>query len=242
VLSERLADLLREEELKWYQRAKLKNLLEGDANTKFYHLVANGKHRKTRIFQLHDGEVIISGDEALKKHITSYYKGLFGPPESNEVTLDESITNDIPQVSQLENEFLVDQFSETEVRTAVFQMNHNKAPGLEGFPSEFYQVFWETIKDDLMALFREFHNGSLPLHCLNFGTIILLPKQNDATRIQQYRPICLLNVSFKMFTKVATNIISSVAQKIIRPTQTAFLPGRNIMEGAVILHETTVSI
>ena len=70
-LSERLADLLREEELKWYQRAKLKNLLEGDANTKFYHLVANGKHRKTRIFQLHDGEVIISGDEALKKHISS---------------------------------------------------------------------------------------------------------------------------------------------------------------------------
>ena len=93
-----------------------------------------------------------------------------------------------------------------------------------------------------MALFREFHNSSLPLHWLNFGTIILLPKQTDAMRIQQHRPICLLNVSFKMFTKVATNIISSVAQKIIRPTQTAFLPGRNIMEGAVILHETTVSI
>ena len=187
--------MLREEELKWYQRAKLKNLLEGDANTKFYHFVANGKHRKTRIFQLLDGEVIISGGQALKKHITSYYKGLFGPPESSEVTLDESITNDIPQVSQLENEFLVDQFSETEVRNAVFQMNHNKAPGPDGFPPEFYQVFWETIKYDLMALFREFHNGSLPLHCLNFGTIILLPKQNDAMRIQQYRPICLLNVS-----------------------------------------------
>ena len=57
--------------------------------------------------------------------------------------------------------------------------------------------------------------------------------------LTKHGPICLLNVSFKMFTKVATNIISSVAQKIIRPTQTAFLPGRNIMEGAVILHETT---
>ena len=39
----RLAALLREEELKWYQRAKTKGLLEGDANTKFFHLVANGK-------------------------------------------------------------------------------------------------------------------------------------------------------------------------------------------------------
>jgi hypothetical protein len=29
-----------------------------------------------------------------------------------------------------------------------------------------------------------------------------------------------------------------VAQKIIRPSQTAFLSGRNIMDGAIILHET----
>jgi len=42
---------VREEEIKWYQRTKVKNLLEGDANTNF-HLVANGKHRKTRIFML----------------------------------------------------------------------------------------------------------------------------------------------------------------------------------------------
>jgi hypothetical protein len=84
----------------------------------------------------------------------------------------------------------------------------------------------------------EFHQGSLPLNSLNFGTIILLPKKKDAKVIQQYRPICLLNVSFKIFTKVATNRLTTIAQKIIRPTQTAFLPGRNIMEGVVILHET----
>jgi hypothetical protein len=36
---------------------------------------------------------------------------------------------------------------------------------------------------------------------------------------------------------VATNRLSTIAQKPIRPTQTAVLPGRNIMEGAVILHE-----
>ena len=50
VLNERLAELLREEEPKWYQRVNVKQLLEGDANTKYYHLVANGRHSKTRIF------------------------------------------------------------------------------------------------------------------------------------------------------------------------------------------------
>ena len=44
--NERLAHLLREEEIKWYQRAKTKHLLEGDSNTRYFHLIANGKHRK----------------------------------------------------------------------------------------------------------------------------------------------------------------------------------------------------
>ena len=171
-------------------------------------------------------------------HITNYYKNLFGPSENSPIMLDELQTEDIPQVSALENEHLTDDFSEDEVRAAIFQMEHNKAPRPNGFPLEFYQVFWTLIKDDMMALFTEFHQGSLPLNSLNFGTIILLPKKKDAKVIQQYRSICLLNVSFKIFTKVATNRLSTIAQKIIRPTQTAFLPGRNIMEGAVILHET----
>ncbi|WVZ95943.1 hypothetical protein U9M48_041644 [Paspalum notatum var. saurae] len=133
---------------------------------------------------------------------------------------------------------LTRKFEEEEVRRAIFQMETNKAPGLDGFPPEFYQVFWNIIKNYLMTLFEDFHEGMLNINSLNFGTIILLPKSVDAKQIRQYRPICLLNVSFKIFTKVATNRISQVAQKIIRPSQTAFLPGRYIMEGAVILHET----
>jgi hypothetical protein len=57
-------------------------------------------------------------------------------------------------------------------------------------------------------------------------------------RIQQYKPICLLNVSYKIFTKVATNSINQVAEHIISPSQTVFMRGRNILEGVVILHES----
>jgi hypothetical protein len=94
------------------------------------------------------------------------------------------------------------------------------------------------IKADLTALFHEFHRGRLLLFSLNFGTIILLPKCEEAIKIQQFRPICLLNVSFKIFTKVLTNMLSLVNQKVIQPTQTTFIPGRNIMDGVVVLHET----
>jgi hypothetical protein len=117
-------------------------------------------------------------------------------------------------------------------------MEHNKAPGPDGFPAEFYQNFWEIIKSDLLELFTFLHAGQLELFCLNFGEIILLPKIKEAERIQQYRPICLLNVSFKIFTKVATIRLNTVANHVVRRSQTAFMQGRNILDGVVILHET----
>ena len=89
-----------------------------------------------------------------------------------------------------------------------------------------------------MALFAQLQLGELPLYKLNYGVITLLPKKEDASRIEQYRPICLLNVGFKFFTKVGTNRVTSVAHKVVRPSQSAFMPGWNILEGVVVLHET----
>ena len=91
---------------------------------------------------------------------------------------------------------------------------------------------------DLMNMFGSFQKGELPLFHLNYGNIILLPKKENAIQIQQYRPICLLNVSFKIFTKVGTNRVMEVAHKVIRPTQSAFMPGSHILEGVLVLHET----
>jgi hypothetical protein len=117
-------------------------------------------------------------------------------------------------------------------------MEHNKAPGPDGFPVEFYQVFWEVIKDDLFALFVDFHQKFLSVHSLNFGVITLIPKKDNTIKIQEYRPICLLNVSFKIITKVLSNRIGLMADIIVRPSQTAFMRGQNILEGVIILHES----
>jgi hypothetical protein len=162
---------------------------------------------------------------------------MFGPPEESHFSLDENI-EDISQVSQPENEFLTAPFTEKEVREAIFSMEHNKTPRQDGFPTEFYQHFWETINGDLMNMFHELHTGELLLFSLNFGVITLIPKVKEAHKIQQYRLIYLLNVSFKIFMKVATIRINSVAYNIISPTQTAIMRSRNILEGVVILHET----
>ena len=87
-------------------------------------------------------------------------------------------------MSDDEKENLIANFSYNEIWEAIFQIEHNKAPGPDGFPAEFYQAFWDLIKDDLMAMFVDFHNGILPLYSLNFGILTLLPKKDDAVQIQ----------------------------------------------------------
>jgi hypothetical protein len=70
-------------------------------------------------------------------------------------------------------------------------------------PLNFIKWFGRLLKKDLTALFKDFHDKTLPLFHLNYGIIMLLPKQKEATNIKKFGPICLLNVSFKIFTKVA---------------------------------------
>jgi hypothetical protein len=96
----------------------------------------------------------------------------------------ETWIDDFPQVSLEENALLTSPFTKKEVREAIFGMEHNKAPGPDGFLPEFYQHFWETIKSDLMHIFDDLSRGGLPVFSLNFGVITLVPKVREANLIQ----------------------------------------------------------
>jgi hypothetical protein len=72
---------------------------------------------------------------------------------------------------------------------------------------------------------------------LNYGTIVLIPKVQEVVTIKQFRQICLLNIFYKMFTKVLASRLMEVVGDIISETQTTFIKGRNILEGVLVLHE-----
>src|SRR3954470_5348276 len=117
--------MLREEELRWYQRSKSNFILKGDANTKYFENVGNGGHRKKSIHALNQDDGMIEGQEQLKAYITSYYKGLFGAPSEDVLSMEETRTEDISQVSSEENNFLNSPFTKEEIKKAVFQMENN---------------------------------------------------------------------------------------------------------------------
>jgi hypothetical protein len=116
-------------------------------------------------------------------------------------------------------------------------MKENTASGPDGFGVCFYKSCWEIIKGELMELMNDFYLQNLDVGRLNDGVITLIPKSQEANNVKHFRPICLLNVSFKIFTKLLMERLTGYANKLISANQTTFIKGRLIVDGAVILHE-----
>ena len=125
-----------------------------------------------------------------------------------------------------------------ELKSTVFDMKMDSAPRPDGYSISFYRGCWEIIKEDLLDMVNDFYLGHLDIKRLNYGAITLIPKVKEANNIRQFRLICLLNVCFKIFTKMLVNRLTPLADKLISDNQTAFIKGRYILDGAVILHET----
>lgn len=60
--------------------------------------------------------------------------------------------------------------------------------------------------------------------------------------MRKFRPISLLNCSFKIFSKMLTIRLNKVCQRLISEQQSAFLKGRYILESVVVAHEIVHSI
>lgn len=89
----------------------------------------------------------------------------------------------------------------------------------------------------MVKLFDDFHKGVLDLYRLNFAMLTLIPKVEEAKHMKNFRPISLLNCSFKIFSKVLTLRLGKVAQRLVAANQSAFIKGRYILESVVVAHE-----
>jgi len=172
-----------------------------------------------------------------RNHAVDFYKSLFGKEETQGVSLSNSFWEESEKVSSVEKDFLEAPFSEEEMKNAVFGSYADGAPGPDGFPFLFYQTFWEVIKGDLMRLVNSFWENNLDLDRLNYAIITLIPKEPDAKTLKKFRPISLINCSFKFFAKLLNNRLVVVADRLIAPNQTAFIKGRYILESVVAAHE-----
>ena len=100
-------------------------------------------------------------------------------------------------------------------------MKNQKSPGSDGISVEFYKLFWNNIKEFYVnSINHSFQTGSFT-ELQEQSNLTIIPKQNkDLTTLDNWLPISLLNVDYKITTKAIANRIKHVITKIINNSQT----------------------
>ncbi|KAL9977541.1 hypothetical protein ACROYT_G014957 [Oculina patagonica] len=134
-----------------------------------------------------------------------------------------------PRLSKEEQEDLDQSLSCQELQDALNCFAENKTPGEDGFTKEFYVAFFDLLWGDLLNSYNEaFSKGILSISQRR-GTITLLPKGDTyLTDLTNWRPISLLNIDYKILTKILALRLEKYLPKLIHGDQTGFVKGRYI--------------
>lgn len=131
-------------------------------------------------------------------------------------------------ITPRQNESLTCIPTEAEIKSAIFGLSPDSAPGPDGFGEKFFQVSWEIIKFDIINVVGFFFTSTLIPAGLNSNIVTLILKKIGASRVEEFRPIVLGNFLFKIFTKIISMRLGPILKLLLSPTQYGFIPGKNI--------------
>ncbi|GKV09037.1 hypothetical protein SLEP1_g20594 [Rubroshorea leprosula] len=232
--------VLHSEELFWCQKSRVEWIASGDRNTSFYHATTVIQRSRNRISVLKIDESWVQDPSILQQHIRDFFVEVFSRKPTQSSHLDYSAFQ--PRLSDEESVALLLPVSLDEVRSALFSMKALKSPGPDGIQPIFYQKHWEVVSDTLLTFInRSLLDGYFELSLLR-AYIVLIPKGENADVIQKFRPICLLNVAYKVLAKVIVNRLRPLLQHLIGPFQSSFLPGRSTADNILLTQEAVHSM
>lgn len=88
-----------------------------------------------------------------------------------------------------------------------------------------------------MEVFHNFHSRKIFEKRFNASYIALIPKKVCAKELSDFRPISLIGSVYKLISKVLTERLKGVMEKLVDSQQMAFIKGRQIMDVVLIANE-----
>lgn len=227
ILKTHIIRLLGYQNAYWKKRCTYRWAMKGEENTKYFHARATERYRRNVItnITLHNGNITEDHDEKAAAFFNAFKDrmGVAAQP-----IYDFNLHDIIDPVPGLEE--LSMPFTNDEIDRVIKIIPSDRAPGPDGFTGHFLKVCWDIIKPDFYKLCQDFWEGKISLECLNNSLITLVPKKLNPERVNDFRPISLLNCVLKVITKILAERLQRWILKLVHRNQYGFIKTRTIQD------------
>ncbi|GJS84290.1 sodium/hydrogen exchanger 6 [Tanacetum coccineum] len=204
------------------QKANIEWLKAGDSNTTYFHKIVKSKCTRNRIEMVSDASNNLYDGNQVPGAFVNHYNQFLG---AKGVTI---LLDDHNQVRDVSND---------EVKSFIFSIEDDRAPGPDGFTAAFFKKAWDVVGGDITCVVRDFFSNGKLLKELNHTIISLIPKVTTPTCINDYRPISCCNVLYKCISKIIANGVKEDLTDIVSINQSAFVLGRRISNNIFLTQE-----
>ncbi|KAL2905738.1 hypothetical protein RDABS01_004448, partial [Bienertia sinuspersici] len=146
------------------QKAKIRWIQEGDANTRLFHRSLKAQRLRSNIHAIQD----LNGNNCnspgqIANAFSQFYMNLIGSPGMiNRMHVEQHIVNEGPTLRADQQEEIMKAFTVQEVKAAMFSIDGDKAPGPDGFSASFFKENWNIVGPLISeAVLEFFKNGKI---------------------------------------------------------------------------------
>ena len=220
-------------------RSRVQWLEEGERPTRYFFNLEHERVDRNGVSSIlnDQGTEVFTSVEIEQVHRSFYSKLFSEEPIDPDYTASclRSVTTSLSplQCNSCEGLLTLDELS-----AAVRSLSVGKSPGSDGLTVEFYLAFWDILGPLLLRVANEcFRDGELAASMKNSVTRLIFKKRGDRKDLKNWRPISLLNVDYKIISKVITTRLSHVLEDIVHPDQTCSVPGRSSFANVTLLRD-----
>ena len=227
-------------------RSREELIIDGEKPTRYFYALESIKKAKSTIEKLlvnhpsnNNNLIEIDNEADILNEIHKYYTNLYSKQTLNTELQDELLSN-ITRKLPNHNRYIMDSpLTDEELFQAIHLFKKNRSPGIDGLPIEFYDTFWHLLSKVFNKLANNiFTYGLLPEAQQRISIIALIHKKDDKELLDNWRPISLLCVDYKIIAKVLSLRLKKALPHILGEEQTCGVLGRTIFENLYTLRDT----
>jgi exonuclease III len=212
-------------------RSKAEHIERNEKSSTYFLNIEKRNYKMKHIKKLNISETeTITEPASILEEELRFYTELYG--ENPKIKTDQSkvfFNEDVPKLDEYESNLCEQPITNEECAKALITLHNGKSPGSDGFPTEFYKMFWKNISTlTFESISHAMQHGEMSIEQKR-GVLKLIPqKDKNPCFLKNWRPITLLNTDYKIIAQVFANRMQQVLPNIISEFQNGYIKERFI--------------